>query len=111
MKTDDVKIVELNIPQEFGTKTGFRTYSDGPKSGQEFYDTLLKDRFQMAVDSHSKLCIYFDGGEGYTSSFINESFRRLAIDFNPDLVWKKLILVANEYPRMRRKVNAAIYGN
>lgn len=103
--------VKIDIPSEFGTKTGFREYSDGPKSGEEFFDELLKERFKEALEKGVNLSVYFDGGEGYTSSFTNEAFRRLGKEYGADVVWNRLIINSTEYPRLNSKVKKAVYEN
>ena len=69
-------MITINIKEDFSPTTGFRTYEDGPKSGLEFYETLLKEKFENAIRTNDKLKIILDGGEGYTSSFLNEAFMK-----------------------------------
>jgi hypothetical protein len=102
-------MIIVNIPIDFSKNTGFRTYDDGPNSGQEFYDLVLKEKFAQALEQDVPIKIIFDGGEGYTSSFVNEAFRRLKDEFGTDTVWNRLILVSEESPRVIKKVKEAIY--
>lgn len=102
-------MIVINIPIDFSPHTGFRTCKDGPNSGQEFYEKLLKQRFTQAKDNDVALKIIFDKGEGYTSSFLNEAFRLLRNDFGTDEVWNRLVLVSDESPRVIKKVKEAIY--
>lgn len=103
-------MVVLNVLREFGPMTGFRTYDDGPKSGQEFFDTLLKPKFTEALSKDVQLKIEMDGVEGYLSSFLNEAFRRLGNEFGADLVWDKLLIEYNESHRVHEKIRKAIHN-
>ncbi len=102
-------MIILNIPIEFSKTTGFRTYDDGPKSGQEFYETLLKKKFTDAINRKERLKIILDGGEGYTSSFLNEAFRLLGKDFGSNKVWDNIIVISAEIPKYIKKIKEAIY--
>lgn len=103
-------MITLNVLKEFGPITGFRYYTDGPKSGQEFYEKLLKPKFEEAISCGSKLKIEMDGVEGYLSSFINEAFRKLGEDFGSADVWERLIVEYSESPRVIDKIRKAVYN-
>lgn len=102
-------MIKINISKDFSKTPGFRTYLDGPKSGQEFYEKLLKDKFQEAVNSGVKLEINIDGTDGYTSSFLNEAFRLLGKEFGADNAWSNIIIVSNEIPKYIDKIKSSIY--
>ena len=99
----------INIAEDFAKDTGARDYSDGPKSGREFFDTLLRSKFKDAIDNGTQLQVILDGTSGFASSFLNESFRLLAKEFGSDTVWNNLILVSNEVPKYISKIKDAIY--
>ena len=99
----------INIAKDFTKNPGARNYSDGPKSGQEFYETVLLKRFENAYKSGQKLTVILDGTEGYPSSFLNEAFRLLSTKYNPSVVWDSLIIISNEVPKYIKKVKEAIY--
>lgn len=99
----------INIAKDFSDATGFRTYEDGPKSGLEFYETLLKSKFEKSIKDGVRLKVVLDGGEGYTSSFINEAFRLLGKDFGADFAWQNLIIVSEERPIYIKKIRESIY--
>lgn len=102
-------MVEINIARDFAVEPGARNYSDGPYSGEEFFDKLLKIKYLEAVNKNSKLKIILDGTDGFASSFLNEAFIRLGSEFGPDNVWNNLILVSNEIPKYIKKVKESIY--
>jgi hypothetical protein len=102
-------MVTINIARDFGTETGARTYEDGKKSGQEFYETLLRPKFEEAVKSNSKLRIELDGTDGMASSFLNEAFRRFGKDYGAEKVWNTLILISNEVPKYITRIKESLY--
>ena len=102
-------MIVIDIAKNFTDEPGARNYSDGPFSGEEFFDKLLRPKYLEAKEKSLKLKIILDGTEGYASSFLNEAFIRLGTEFNPDEVWENLILVSNEIPKYIKKVKQSIY--
>lgn len=102
-------MIILNIATDFTPTPGARIYADGPFSGQEFYEKLLKKQFELAIKEEVKLKVILDGVDGYTSSFINEAFSLLGNTFDSDLVWNTLIIVSNETPKYIQKVKESVY--
>jgi len=102
-------MVTINIKEEFSATTGFRTYDDGPKSGLEFYDVLLNEKFDEAQKNGVKLKVILDGGEGYTSSFLNEAFRLLGEKYGAENVWNNIIIISEEWPKYIKKIKDSIY--
>jgi hypothetical protein len=102
-------MITINIAKEFTLTPGARNYSDGPKSGQEFYDTLLKNKFTEALEDGVKLKIILDGTDGYASSFLNEAFSLLGNEFGADRVWNNLIIISDEVPKYIEKIKKSIY--
>lgn len=102
-------MITINIKDDFSATTGFRTYDDGPKSGLEFFDVILEKKFKEATETEVKLKIILDGGEGYTSSFLNEAFRLLGEKYGAELVWSNLIIVSEERPKYIKKIKNSVY--
>lgn len=100
----------IKVANDFTMTPGARYYSDGPFSGEEFFDKLLRPMFEEALQADEKLTIDLDGTNGYASSFLDESFRRLKEAYTPDAVWNNLILISDEFPKYIDKIKAAIYG-
>lgn len=92
--------IKLHIADEFSDAPGARYITDGPKSGQEFYEELLKPRYESAVARDIKLLVNLDGSWGYASSFLSESFGRLSREFSPEDVSARLVLVSDEEPHL-----------
>ncbi len=102
-------MIKIKIAKDFTVTPGARNYKDGPFSGEEFYDTLLKNRYLEAVGQGVKLEIDLDGTDGYASSFLNEAFSLLGNEFNPDDVYKNLIIISKEVPKYIIKIKESIY--
>lgn len=103
-------MIIINIPIDFTETPGWRTYEDGPHSGQEFYETLLKEKFLKAKNSNQKLKIILDGSNGYTTSFLNEAFRLLGHEFGTDFVWDNLVIISNEVPKYIERIKKGVYA-
>lgn len=75
--------ITIKISESFGLYPGARYRSDGPFSGQQFYEDILKPNLlEVWNKSDAKLLIDFDGTFGYASSFISEVFIRVVKDFH-----------------------------
>lgn len=114
-------IVTINIAQEYTKTPGGRFSKEGKFSGEDFRKKILLPRYKEAVSQNKTLCIILDGGYGYGSSFLEESFGGLVreegpIDINffefvsdeePQLILdiRKYITDANEVYRGKRNEN------
>lgn len=97
-------MITIDIKKDFTATPGARDYDDGTKSGQEFYEQVLKINFKKALEENVKLKVILDGVEGYPSSFLSESFSLLSHEFGKDEVWSRLVLISNEVPKYIRKI-------
>lgn len=102
-------MITINIKEDFSPTTGFKTYDDGPKSGLEFYNDILDKKFNDAQNNDVKLKIILDGGEGYTSSFLNEAFRLLGEKYGSEKVWNNIIIISEEWPKYIKKIKESVY--
>ncbi|MET4138466.1 STAS-like domain-containing protein [Pedobacter sp. UYP1] len=100
---------KISVADQFSETPGARYYSDGPKSGQEFYDKLLLVEFEKALKDNSKLTVDLDGTEGYATSFLDEAFRSLSDKFSPDITWNHLNIVSSEEPDWIEEIRTYIY--
>jgi len=101
-------MIEINIARDFSVSTGARYYTDGKYSGEEFFETILKIKYEEASKKKEKLKIVLDGTDGLASSFLNEAFRKLGDKYGSDNVWNNLILVSNEVPNYIIKIRKAL---
>lgn len=101
-------MIEIKL-SDFTFTPGARDYDDGKESGLEFYDNILKDKFQEAMDKGVKLKVDLEGVEGYPSSFLSESFGLLGNEFGSEVVWSNLIIISNEVPKYIRKIEEYVH--
>lgn len=102
-------MIKIKIKTDFTTTPGGRDYDDGEKSGQEFYEKLLKNKFKEAHSNSEKLKVILDGVAGYPSSFLSESFGLLGNEFGGDIVWNNLIIVSDEVPKYIKKIKEYVF--
>jgi len=81
----------IDIAKDFSDKLGGRWIKVGPFSGEEFYKTILKSKYESALKENEKLHIYLDGTKGYGSSFLDQSFGELARKFGVADVKKTIV--------------------
>ncbi|MGE5437953.1 MAG: STAS-like domain-containing protein [Syntrophothermus sp.] len=86
-------MIKINIARDFSDTPGARYYTDGPKSGQEFRETMLEKYFEDP-SNNTIVEIELDGVEGYGTSFLEESFGGLVRYFGRQRVKSKIILKA-----------------
>ncbi len=84
--------------RDFSETPGARYRTDGPNSGQEFYEDCLKKAYEKSLSLKEKLIIDLDGTEGYATSFLDEAFGRLAEDFGAEDMWKHIEIISFEEP-------------
>lgn len=66
--------MEINVVKEYTDKPGARYESQGSNSGEKFRDKILYPKFIEAINKNEELSIDLDGGYGYGSSFLEETF-------------------------------------
>jgi hypothetical protein len=98
----------IKISTDFTESPGARNITDGPFSGEEFRDKILRPKFEEAIKNKEKLTINFDGGFGYPTSFLEESFGGLARIYDEDLVLKSLEFISNDEPSLIEEVKSYI---
>lgn len=96
--------MELNIAREFTDIPGPRKRSEGPFSGEEFLQDLLRPRFVAAREAGAKLAVKLDGAAGYPTSFLEEAFGGLAREFGSAEVQRVIEVICNEEPYLKDQV-------
>lgn len=97
------KNITIKISKDFTVYPGARYLTDGPFSGQKFYEDILKGKFGIVWDKKdSKIVIDFDDTYGYASSFISEIFLRLVKDYkDKKKIKEKLIIKTEDDPLLK----------
>lgn len=69
-----MKEIVISVAKEFSQFPGGRWKKDGPNSGEEFREKLLKPALLLASQQDAIVVIWLDGVAGYGSSFLEEIF-------------------------------------
>lgn len=96
----------LNIAKDYSMYTGLRYCNISEMSGEDFYHTMLNSYFKKALEKGEKLEIILDDVEddGYSPSFIDESFGNLVYDFTAEIVINNLILHSEKDPHIVHQI-------
>lgn len=105
--------MEINVVKEYTDKPGARYESQGSNSGEKFRDTILYPKFLEAIAKNERLIVNLDGGYGYGSSFLEETFgglvRKLKKEKNEN--YKKvaeIIIISNDNKTWIEKIKKYI---
>lgn len=96
------------ISSDFTDAPGARYRNDGPKSGEEFYEEILKPIFIETKEKQGELLIDLDDTWGYASSFISGSFGKLSSEFGTEDVLKYLRFKSQDEPLLIEKIKDEI---
>lgn len=88
---------KIDIAQDFSPNLGVRYKILGPFSGEEFYEEKLEKKFKDANAANEQLHIYLDGASPYGSSFLDESFGKLARTYSVQEVIKTIVFHTVNY--------------
>ncbi len=94
----------INIKNDFSDSPGARYRKDGPHSGEEFYETILKSKFDEARTSGIKLVINLDGVWGYPSSFVSGSFGKLSLEYTAQVVLDTIVFISTESETRKERI-------
>lgn len=100
--------ISIKISKDFTDAPGSRYKSDGPNSGEEFYEKLLKPKFEEAKKESKKLFIDLDDSWGYASSFVSGAFGRLADEFGVKESLDILTFKSEDDPTLVEKIKDEI---
>lgn len=90
----------INIPRDFTKSPGGRFKKEGDFSGEEFREKILLPKVQEALNNNLSLTVELDGGFGYGSSFLEESFGGLARKTKEKRLLKILTIISDEEPEL-----------
>lgn len=94
-------MIKINIAKEFTELPGPRYRKQGPGSGQEFLEDLLKPAFLKAKEANDQVTIQLDGVKyGYPTSFLEEAFGGLAREFEIEEVQRLLRFESGSEPML-----------
>ena len=85
------------MAEQYTSNPGPRYISQGPNSGEDFRESVLKPFFKNKT-RNEKLIINLDGLNGYPSSFFEEAFGGIARDFSVEDTLNALDFECNDNP-------------
>jgi hypothetical protein len=88
----------LNIAKEFTPAPGARNVDEGPYSGEEFLNKVLKPKFENALAEDFTILVDLDNTEGYATSFLEEAFGGLARMYGSEKVLNHLEFKSDDEP-------------
>lgn len=102
--------MKITVAKDFSSTPGGRYIKDGKFSGEEFRSFLINKL--ESLKGNEKLEIDLDGGFGYGSSFLEESFGGLIrLGFSAKMIHDKIVFKSDEEPglimRIRKYINEA----
>jgi STAS-like domain of unknown function (DUF4325) len=104
----------IHIATEFSATPGPRYIREGSYSGELFRSSLLLPLFDKAVAEGKILFVNLDGGYGYSTSFLEESFGGLARERGIERVLTTLQFASEEEPYLiediKRYIRASVHG-
>jgi hypothetical protein len=104
-------MIRISIKEDFSRVPGHRSREDGPASGEEFLDEILRPRFSDALKNNEKLLIDLDGVAGYATSFLEAAFGGLAREEDASVILKITDFKSDEEPylvdEIRQYINEA----
>lgn len=100
-------MITINIANDYTKTPGGRFITEGPYSGEDFRESVLKPKFLQAIENNDQLTVILDGGYGYATSFLEEAFGGLAREVKNRKV-KEIIIISDEEPQLISKIQQYI---
>lgn len=94
----------LSIKDSFSEYTGLRHCNISENSGEEFYHTILNNKFKEAFEKGEQLEVNLDRVDGYASSFLDEAFGKLVFDFTLDKIKDYILIVSEQEPHWKEMI-------
>lgn len=103
-------VVRVSVARDFNGRPGGRFPWEGDHSGEEFRETVLRQRYEEALSKNLQLVVDLDGTSGYASSFLEEAFGgmiRKRYAEKHDLL-SRLTVVSEAQPKWKERVDRYI---
>jgi hypothetical protein len=96
-------VMEYFIAREYTDAPGGRFIDDGPFSGEDFRENILKPMITK-LSKNEKIHLVFDGAYGYATSFLEEAFGGLSRELGSDKTLNYFYLESNDEPEIVNRV-------
>lgn len=95
----EIKEFYLKVAEDYSDTPGARYISDGPSSGEDFRDNVLEPKYLACLSDNRKLIIDLDGGYGYSTGFLEETFGGLIRKgYHCNDLLEHMVFIYNEEP-------------
>lgn len=91
------------IANEYTDAPGGRFIVDGPYSGEDFRENILKPMISQ-LKKNERIHLIFDGAYGYATSFLEEAFGGLARQLGCTQTMDLFYLESNDEPEIIERV-------
>ncbi|MCJ7826486.1 STAS-like domain-containing protein [Patescibacteria group bacterium] len=95
------------VAKDFSDTPGGRFKKDGPNSGEQFREEVLKPAL-IGLNESEKIRIDFDGAYGYPTSFLEEAFGGLARQVGAEELLAKVDFKSDEEPNLIEEIKRYI---
>lgn len=106
MATNVVKVVRI---KDFSETPGPRSPDEGPFSGEEFLQSVLRQAYQQVRDEGGNLVVDLDGTEGYATSFLEAAFGGLAREFEAADILKIVSFKSEDEPFLVNEIKGYMF--
>lgn len=90
---------EYFIARQYTDAPGGRFIDDGPYSGEDFRENVLKPMINE-LSGKQKIHLIFDGAYGYATSFLEEAFGGLSREYGSEKTLGFFFLESNDEPEI-----------
>lgn len=99
---------KIKVAEDFSRTPGGRLADEGPYSGEEFREKVLRPAVLKAMEAGEKLTVDLDGAYGYACGWLEEVFGGLARELNPKALLKLLEFISTEEHYLPVEIEAYI---
>jgi hypothetical protein len=100
--------ISVSIARDFSRTPGPRKNTEGPHSGEDFLEKILRPRFKDADALGVPLEVSLDGVAGYATSFLEAAFGGLSREFGIERVRGRLIIISEDEPYLKDEIEKYI---
>lgn len=102
--------MKISIANDFSPITGLRHCDKSEKSGEEFYHSILNEKFYEAYTKGEKLELDLDGTiDSYSPSFLDEAVGNLVYDFTLNIVKSTLSIISKRNESWKNMIETETY--
>ena len=105
------KNICVSVARDFTTNPGADIIEHSDYSGQEFYEKILKPKFEEAIAKDAQLDVNLDFTNGYAASFLNQCFGSLVEEFGIEQVYRTVSIISTEEPQWINYIYGTVFKN